>query len=392
MSNEVSATIMRKIIGAICLTVLCGLLVAGLWPFDPFPRNDVSWLREGSGLRFGPHGTIFSTHRFELPRSDQKSFCTLEILLEPARGYVKKSVTILAFHSPDNPLQFGLMQDRDELVVIGDYRDERNQLRTGELRIALLGGQREQALFSISSGPKGTTAYRNGVFVDSSSGFGLSCKNFSGQLVIGNSPMAYEPWQGKVLGLAIYNHELSPEVILQHYETWSQNSRLANVQNNYLLALYTFDERSGRIIHNSNGSEPNLYIPETFEIPRKRILAPPWKEFSPDLSYLWDILINVGGFIPFGFFFYAYLTWDRKWNRAAVVTILLGGMISVSIEILQGFIPSRMSGVTDIITNTLGTSIGVTFWRWQWVQILTARLRGSVQLVGTGGADRTTGT
>ncbi len=355
---------MRKMIGAICVTILCGLLAAGLWPFNPFPRNDVNWLRDGDGLRFGPHGTIFSTHRFELPRSDRESFCTLEILLEPASGYVKNSVTILAFHNPDNPLQFGVMQDRDELVVIGDY----------------------------PSGPKGTAAYRNGAFVDSSSGFGLSCKNFSGQLVIGNSPIAYEPWQGKLHGIAIYNQELSPELILRHYETWTQNPRLGGIQNNCLLALYSFGERSGRIIHNSIGSEPDLYIPETFEILYKRILAPPWKEFSPDLSYVWDVLINVGGFIPFGFFLYAYLTWDRQWNRAAVLTILLGAMISVAIEILQGFIPSRMSGVTDIMTNTLGTGIGVMFWRWQSVQVLTTRLRRPFQLLTTEGSDRTTGT
>jgi len=383
---------MRKMIGAICVTILCGLLAAGLWPFNPFPRNDVNWLRDGDGLRFGPHGTIFSTHRFELPRSDQASFCTLEILLEPARGYVKNSVTILAFHNPDNPLQFGVMQDRDELVVIGDYRDQQNHLRTAELRIALTIGQGEQSLLTITSGPKGTAAYRNGAFVDSSSGFGLSCKNFSGQLVIGNSPIAYEPWQGKLHGIAIYNQELSPELILRHYETWTQNPRLGGIQNNCLLARYSFGERSGRIIHNSIGSEPDLYIPETFEILYKRILAPPWKEFSPDLSYVWDVLINVGGFIPFGFFLYAYLTWDRQWNRAAVVTILLGAMISVAIEILQGFIPSRMSGVTDIMTNTLGTGIGVMFWRWQSVQVLTTRLRGPFQLLTTERSDRTTGT
>jgi VanZ family protein len=367
---------MRKIIGAICVLVICGLLAAGLWPYNPFPKNDVSWLRDGAGLRFGPHGIIFSIHGFELPRSDQESFCSLEILLEPALGYVKNSVTILVFHNPDNPLQFGMMQDRDELVVTGDYRDQQNHLRTAELRIALLVGQGEQALFTITSGPKGTAAYRNGAFVDSSSGLGLSCKNFSGQLVIGNSPIAYDAWQGKLLGIAIYNQELSPELILRHYETWTQNPRLWGFQNNCLLALYSFGERSGRIIHNSIGSEPDLYIPETFEILDKKILAPPWKEFSPDLSYVWGALINVAGFIPFGFFFCAYLTWDRQWNRAAVVTILLGGMISIAIEILQGFIPSRMSGVTDIITNTLGTGLGVMFWRWESVQILTTRLRG----------------
>ena len=114
-----------------------------------------------------------------------------------------------------------------------------------------------------------------------------------------------------------------------------------------MRALYSFRERSGRIIHNSIGPGPDLYIPRTFRVLHKKILAPPWEEFSPQLSYVWDILINIAGFIPFGFFFCAYLTCNRQWNRATVVTVVLGGIISVTIEVLQGFIPSRMSGVTD---------------------------------------------
>src|SRR6266478_5686392 len=51
-----------------------------------------------------------------------------------------------------------------------------------------------------------------------------------------------------------------------------------------------------------------LYIPKIFRILHKKMLAPPWEEFAPKLSYVWDILINIVGFIPFGFFFCAYLT------------------------------------------------------------------------------------
>lgn len=383
---------MKKIIGAICVLLTCGLLVAGLWPFNAFPRNDVSWLRNRNGLRFGSDGSVFSIQRFELPRSNQESFCSLEILLGPAHGYVKTAVTILAFYNPDNALQFRLMQDRGDFVVTGNYRDQQEHLKTAEVRIELAIRQGQQALFTITSGPKGTEVYRNGVFVDSSSRFALSCKNFSGQLVVGTSPVDYDTWQGELLGLAIYEQRLTPELISRHYETWIQNPRLEGFQSNRLFALYCFGERSGRIIRNSAGSEPNLYIPETFKILHKKILTPPWKEFSFDLGYLLDIIINVGGFVPFGLFVCAYLMWDRPWIRAASLTILLGGIISLMIEILQGFIPSRTSGITDIITNTLGTGLGVLLWRWKFVQALTTKLRGAIRLGATERSDNTTAT
>jgi VanZ family protein len=353
---------MRKVLGPICVFIVLGLLTAGLWPFNPFPPNEVSWLTDRNGLRFGDKATIFSSGTFEVARSNEESFCSLEIWLQPALQDVNESVMILAFYTPENPLQFGLKQYRDGLVV-RDYRDEQKRLRTSKIEFAHAFRQAEPVLFTITMGPNGTSAYLNGVWLKAFPHVGLSCKNFSGQLVIGNSPITDNSWQGKLFGVAIYNQQLTSEVVSRHYTMWTHEREPEGIEKDDVRALYSFRERSGRIIHNSIGPGPDLDIPKTFRILHKKILAPPWEEFSPKLSYVWDILINITGFIPFGFFLCAYLTWNRQWNRAAVVTVVLGGIISVTIEVLQGFIPSRASGVTDIITNTLGTSLGVILWR-----------------------------
>ena len=89
----------RNVLLAICLLVLCGILMAGLWPFHA-PKNDVSWLREGNGLLFGKHGTIVSASPFKTRAWQDDNSCSLEIWLEPTR--VDSGGMILAFYWPAN--------------------------------------------------------------------------------------------------------------------------------------------------------------------------------------------------------------------------------------------------------------------------------------------------
>jgi glycopeptide antibiotics resistance protein len=128
------------------------------------------------------------------------------------------------------------------------------------------------------------------------------------------------------------------------------------------------------MVHNQRDSENDLYIPEYYFVLNEPFLKAPWDEIDFSRGYYTNVLINIGGFIPLGFFFCAYFSSVRRINRAVVATIAFGAVVSFAIEALQAFLPTRDSGTTDIITNTLGTFIGALLYDREYVGALFATI------------------
>jgi glycopeptide antibiotics resistance protein len=126
------------------------------------------------------------------------------------------------------------------------------------------------------------------------------------------------------------------------------------------VSFYLFDEHSGTLAHDSVGDH-HLLIPPRFKVLQKTILVPPWEDFRFTRSYLMDVLTNILGFIPFGFFSSAYLCMrkPRSIFRLLLTTIIIAGCMSLFIELIQVYLPVRNSQIMDIIMNIIGTSIGV---------------------------------
>jgi VanZ family protein len=193
--------------------------------------------------------------------------------------------------------------------------------------------------------------------------FNLITENMkiSGQLVLGNSPTGKQPWNGNIFGLAIYDRFLKEEEVFQNYQNWLKNGSPTVSENEGLAALYLFDEHYRTVVQNHAGQQYHLLIPATFQILQKIILIQPWEDFRLNLSYLSDILINIMGFIPLGFFFSTFLYNVKQLSRYRIylITVFLGGGMSLSIELLQVYLVTRSSQMTDSICNTLGTVVGV---------------------------------
>jgi len=87
---------------------------SGLWPFHA-PRNDVSWLSQGNGLRFGKHGAILSANPFA---ANELRLTRHAVLRSGLNELSNSSGTVLAFYWPASKVvSFSLRQWRDGLVL-----------------------------------------------------------------------------------------------------------------------------------------------------------------------------------------------------------------------------------------------------------------------------------
>lgn len=362
----------RTILVIVCAGVLTTLLVAALYPFNPHPQNQVTWLVGTKGVHFGQHGTILSSGPLKPPAWISDQFCTLELWLRPS---TLDSSTVLAFYNAEDPMQFGIRQMGRDLLVSRDISDGHYKFVKRGIVLNDVFAPLKPVFITVTSDSGATAIYVDGIIKQKASNLSLTDRDLAAQLlVVGNSPVADDGWSGQLLGLAIYDRELAPDQITKHFGSWTKRGRPDGADDEKPVAIYLFNEHQGSIVHNLISSGPDLYAPSYYFVPYKPFLERPWKEFRSDWGYLEDLVVNIGGFIPFGFFFCAYLSSVRWIKKPKFATIFLGGAISLTIEVLQAYLPTRSSGVTDIITNTLGSAAGVFLYSWEITQTLLCRL------------------
>jgi len=296
---------------------------------------------------------IVSNGPLAVPENDAESY-TIELLLRPAT--VSGSRTILGFYVPHRGKRLLVRQYFDGLLVTHDGSIDRDRTRTTKFDVDHVFRTDRFSQVTISSGESGTTVYVDGQIAEEIPTFKLSRDELSADITLGTSPVGYHPWTGDVRGLAIYSKELTPAEALQHYSAWTEAGSKPDL--NGALARYSFRERTGGLVRNEVASGVNLKIPDRFSVPHKEFLSSATSEFQPEWRYAVDVIINIAGFVPLGVIVCASVRWFRGSRQSIVITTIACGFLSLTIEILQYYVPRRGSGMTDIITNTLGAAIG----------------------------------
>lgn len=77
-----------------------------------------------------------------------------------------------------------------------------------------------------------------------------------------------------------------------------------------------------------------------------------------------DLIQNILAYIPLGFFIVLFLARKKSNQKSiifAIVAIVASGFLSLSMESIQQFLPSRVSSLADLVLNLIGSAIGAMF-------------------------------
>jgi VanZ family protein len=380
MINDANSEgVQARMVSASCVIVLTCILVAGLWPFHT-PHNAVKWLENENGLSFGRHGAIMSASPFREAQFPTGNGCSLELWLTPSK--VPGNGAILAFDSSPDPRAPFVLRQYGESVVLQRYRvDDQGNVTQPWLRVDRVFQGSKRVFVTITSDQSHTAVYVDGILAGTSSDPGILARELTGSLVLANSTVD-DSWPGQISGLAIYARELSPEQVRNHFQHWlpAQGPMLTTELSP--IAFYPFSERSGRVVHNLVDPATDLTVPANYFVLHPAFLRSTWDQYSRarDIWKQWnfwkDLAVNIVGFVPVGFVFFAYLSAVRGIRRSGLVVVLLGLFLSFTVEALQRLLPNRDSGMTDLFTNTAGTALGVWLYqvslvRTTWGKILS---------------------
>jgi hypothetical protein len=351
---------LKWLIGLLAALVFITLSV-GLKPMRFRLSNNVKWIAGRSGIQFGRYGIAY-THPFDdsmeanVFGSDDFS---LEIALKPASYQGKRFKFIWSFHDGTDSEQLIMGQWRSWFIVINgdDYAYRRKTKRLTANAADAVSPSPQTRLVTLTTGKDGTRLYFDGKPVSSQKDLTLKIPiHGKVRLLAGNSVYGIHPWRGDIYGLALYNYSLSSQKAALHYNRWSKDRNFSFAREDSPFILYLFDEKAGTIARDHAGGNFHLVIPSQMRIFEHELLALPTIEFISRSGFIKDIVINLFGFMPLGLVLFATLirlggAFDK---HAILFSVILCFSVSLFIEVVQAWMPSRSSHMLDLVLNTLG--------------------------------------
>jgi hypothetical protein len=319
------------------------------------------------GIRFSKYGIAYTNPFIELTEeeiSEPNSF-SIEIALKSASFDEKGFNFILALHSGKDSNQL-LMGQYLSWIVLMNGDDYDHKRRTKRIVVNTGSPSPTTRFVTITTGKEGTEIYLNGQLVRTKKDLTLKIPNGSrARLLIGNSANGRHSWQGDVYGLAFYGYTLNTQDVKLHFNRWFQDQNFSFAKKEKPVVLYFFDEKEGEMAFDHAGGNHHLEIPRKMKILEREFLSLTWSILNFNRSFIKDIILNLVGFIPFGFFLSATLIklGGTFGKNDVLITVVFCFTVSLIIEIVQAWIPSRSSHMLDLILNTLGALIGAILYR-----------------------------
>lgn len=352
----------------LAMAVMVGILFFGLRPRDFDFSNRVEWLKDQNGIRFGKYGIAYTDPLGESVEKDirEGGGFSVEIALKAVDDHEEGFHFILAFHNGRDREQLLMGQWRSWLILMNgdDYAHKRGSKRISVNTFPMPPTGR---LLTITTGNQGTRVYFDGRPVRTRKNLILKIPEGGKiRLLVGNSVYGRHSWSGEMYGLAIYPRTLTAQTVALHYDKWSVEQGFSFAKKDKPLMHYSFDEKGGPMACDQAGKNHHLQIPPGMQILQREILRMAWNGYRINRRFIYDVIINVVGFIPFGLVLTATLIRFGGNFKKHHVLISLGVcfLVSLTIEIAQAWMPSRSSQMPDLLLNTLGAFVGITICRF----------------------------
>jgi hypothetical protein len=324
--------------------------------------NDVTWIKDEPGIRFGRYGIAYATldnDQIKNNLSRAKAF-SIEIAIKPDAFDTRGFNLILSLHAGKDSDQLIVGQWQSSIIVMNgdDYSHER---KTKRISADIFSKPPEKLLLTITTGEEGTKIYIDGKLVEARSDLILNIPEGEMlMLTLGNSVHGNSSWRGDVYGLALYADRFGPETIENHFNARSNNKIFPFANDDGPILFFPLNEKHGTEAIDNVTMTQKLNIPTRFHILQKRFLSLSWRDFKANRSFFQDFVINFLGFIPLGFVLCALFiqSGGGLQKKALLISVTFCFLVSLSIEIAQAWIPSRSSQGLDLMLNTVGALVG----------------------------------
>lgn len=349
----------------LCTCCIAAVLFAGLWPFNFFQKNKVSTTPEhNGGISFDRYGIVYSGQTIGKNIYTDKEI-TLEFAIQPKEAFSRSVKEIISFYSPDNhSKKISVSQWLNYLIIRREFVIQKGKkLHYREIGVEYSPPKNSTLFVTITSNDTQTVIYINGKEVKRNRTFTLFTDSItpSGTLILGNSIEGTRGWVGNMYYLSVYNKVLTAPEILKQYTLFRTSGTTSAIPHNSQFILYEFDSIENKNIRNKAGSSLVLIVPERLKMIHKKFLTLSSNALKFNRGNILDTFLNLLGFIPLGFILGIGIseTNVKSSQGIYVLTLLLCIIVSLAIELLQVFLPSRDSSLLDLFLNTAGGGIGI---------------------------------
>lgn len=363
MNGQTTIAMNQRTLITVLLLICAAIVVAGLWPFDFHPENNVRLLREEKGIRLFGVGNARSREPFSLSDTVfRNGSFSLEILVRPHQEPSHDVPAMISLCDRSGKQYLFIGQWKSTLIIRSPGRSSPPSRRYREIGVADALRRDQTRLITVTASENETVIFLDGDHVQSFPRHSLlpGPDRHTGYLVIGNVRSGDTFWSGDLLGLRIYDRALQKHEVRLYARQWPKTALQPSTMKQGIIAEYDFDHRDSPFVVNRSGSLPDLAIADAFQPVRRARLQFPRARDWWTVPAAVDVFINVAGFVPFGFFFSLLLRRSSPLSarHAGFAAVAAGAAISLAIEVTQTYLPPRDSSAADLVFNVLGTIIG----------------------------------